>query len=559
VTLGADLQQPAITDPAPIPDPSKTAPPPARPLTALWLLAAVAIVVGVFFRFYHVDQKPIWDDEVVTWMHFLGVSEQEVVRAAPNFRHVSDLREALHPTTAPRPVSDVVAVMLAEDPQHPPIYYMIAHGWVSLFGDSVRAVRALSAVIGLLEIPCMYWLCVELFESSVAGLIGAALIALTPIDVLYSQEAREYSLWLVCILVVSALFIRAFRSTSLRVWVLYCLGLTFSIYVFPLTALVAGAHVITGLCTPTLTRNRLNLIAAIAIAFILFVPWLLIIMAHLSEIDASMSKLLNSEPFQFKTLLGMLRLLRLDNLDFNSGQLFVRLATIPVVLVLIYAIYEVRRVKIQASRIFVWALLACSALPLMGLDLFLGGHRVDVARYFTPTFLGFDLALVALFSGKLAGTGQSVRLPVWQTVFGLVIVVRIASCAASAAAPTWWNSYNIQSRQIAAQLSATPRLLIISDDYILWTLVLAEYLNPSFEVALNPRCYQCKLTHSVSVADLVPKRSTGSRTVVLVAPSKQLLMMVRAAMTADGVAADLKCVDVRDSCPGGFPLWASGY
>ena len=89
--------------------------------------------------------------------------------------------------------------------------------------------------------------------------------------------------------------------------------------------------------------------------------------------------------------------------------------------------------------------------------------------------------------------------------------------------------------------------------------VLAEYLDPSFDVALRPRCYLCKLPHTDSVTELVPQHSTGSRTVVLVAPSKELLTAVRAAMTADGATAALECVDVRDSCPGGFPMWASGY
>ena len=182
-----------------------------------------------------------------------------------------------------------------------------------------------------------------------------------------------------------------------------------------------------------------------------------------------------------------------------------------------------------------------------------------MVRYLIPAFLGLDLALVALFSLKLAGVSRSVSSVAWQTVFGLVITARIASCAQSAMAPTWWNSFNLLSREVAAQISAAPHPLIVSDGYILWTLVLAEYLNPSFDVALNPRCYQCKLTRTAPVTDLVPEPSTGSRTVVLVAPSKQLLTTVRAAMTMDGVAADLECVDVRDSCPGGFPLWASGY
>jgi uncharacterized membrane protein len=560
VTLGAALQQPAIPTSAPMPDPSKAAPPAVRRSTALWLLAVAAIVIGIFFRFYHVDQKPIWDDEVVTWMHFLGVSEREVVEAAPNFRHVSDLRDAaLHPTTAPRPVSDVVTVLASEDQQHPPIYYLIAHGWASLFGDSVWAVRLLSAVIGLLAIPCMYWLCIELFESPSAGLIGAALIALAPVNVLYSHQAREYSLWLVCILVTSALFIRAFRSTSLWEWGLYCVALTFSLYVFPLTACVAGAHVIVSLCAHAPTRNRLNSIAAIAVAFILFTPWLLVILTHLSEINASHVRINQLQAASnTQMLLAVLRFMRLDDVDFNGAyRSFVQLATIPVVLLLVYAIYEARRIKAQASRILVWALLGCSALPLIGLDFFLGGHRVEAVRYLIPAFLGLDLALVALFSQKLIGAGPSARSATWQAAFGLVIAARVASGAQSAMAPTWWDSYNMQTRQVAAQLNARPHPLIISDDYVLWPLVLAEYLNPSSDVALSPRCYQCRLPRTASVTDLVPEHSAGPRTVVLVAPSKQLLMTVRAKMIADGDATNLECVDVRDSCPGGFPLWAS--
>ena len=405
----------------------------------------------------------------------------------------------------------------------------------------------------------MYWLCIELFESPAAGLIGAALIAISPVDVVYSREAREYSLWLVCILIVSALFTRAFRSTSLREWALYCLALTFSLYVFPLTACVAGAQVIVGLCARTSTRNRLNSIVAIAVAFVLFTPWLLAILTHLSEINASMHGTVTSSPSRIQMLLGALRFLRLDNVDFNGAHwLFVQAATIPVVLLLVYAIYQVRRIKAQASRILVWALLGCSALPLIGLDFFLGGHRLDTTRYLIPAFLGLDLSLVALFLQKLIGASRSIRLTAWQIVFVLVITARIASCAQSAMAPTWWNSRNIQSRQVAAQISAAPHPLIISDDYILWPLVLAEYLNPSFDLALRPRCYLCTLTPSSSVAELVPEHPMGSHTVVLVAPSKQLLTTVRAAMAADGAAAAIECVDVRDSCPGGFPMWASG-
>lgn len=529
-------------------------------MPAAWrLIAVAAIVSGIFFRFYHIDRKPLWDDEAITWMHVLGVSEGEVVAAAPGFRHVSDLQQVLHPAVIRRPISSVIGVLKAEDPQHPPIYYIIAHEWTLLFGTSIPAVRLLSALIGLLAVPCAYWLCFELFESSACALLGAALFALAPVAVLYSEEAREYSLLLVCMLVISALFIRAFRSPSTFAWFSYCIALAVSLYVFPFIILVAAAQVIVSLGAHTSRRNRLHAIAAIAIAVVLFAPWLLIIVSHLSDINATMKGIVSSRPFQLQTLRGVIRLLRVDSIDFNGGQrTLARIATIACVPILVYAIYEVRHIKAQAGRLFIWALLACSTLPLIGLDLFLGGHRVDTIRYFMPAFLALDLAMAALLWRKLIDVAHPTRWGAWHTVFALVVALRFVSCAQSAMAPTWWNSYNMQPQVVAAQIDSIPGPLIISDDYILWPLVLSEYLNPSDEVALRPRCYQCKLANTSSILGLVPSGSMSSRPVVLVAPSSPLLTAVRAAMKTAGTQASLRCVDVRDSCPGGYPMWVPG-
>ena len=150
-----------------------------------------------FFRFYHVDQKPIWDDEVVGLNVISSVFSEEVVGAAANFRHVSDLREVLHPTTALRPISDMVAVLLAEDRRRPPICYLIAH-----HGCHCSAIQYKRC--DCFQPQWEYFLfractgCASSFLFAAAGLIGAALISISPVDVVYSREAREYSLWLVC-------------------------------------------------------------------------------------------------------------------------------------------------------------------------------------------------------------------------------------------------------------------------------------------------------------------------------------------------------------------------
>lgn len=531
----------------------------SRSLPIFIFFAALMIALGIFFRFYRVAERPLWDDEVVTWMHVLGISEREVVSGAADFHHVADLRAVLHPKSALRPIFAVIETVRTEDPQHPPIYYLVAHAWVSLFGNSVLALRTLSAIIGVLAIPCMYWLSIELFGSAAAGWAGAALIATAPVAVLYSQEAREYSLWLVSILVSSALFIRALRSCSRGAWGAYSSSLGLSLYVFPLSAFVAAAHAIVALCAHTSSRNRLYAFGSIAVGFLLFAPWSYVILTKLTDINASMSVIVDASSARFQTLWTAVNLIRLDVVDFNGGhRLFVLLATIPIIALIVVAVYDIRQMKAQASRIFVWALLGCTALPLLILDLLFGGHRTATTRYSIPLFIGIDLALAALIASKLLGENRPRARGIWAGVIGLMFVSRIASCMLSTTASTWWNSYNIRTREVAAQINESRRPLILSDDYIEWSLMLSEYLDPNIEVALRPRCYLCKLEKPASFAPADFADGKGARDVFLIAPSEQLRAIIPAQWDASRIGVNVNCINIRGSCLGGIELWHLG-
>jgi len=74
----------------------------------------------------------------------------------------------------------------------PPAYYSLLHVWLAL-GDSEFAVRLLSVLLGLLSVLGMYALARQLFDVRV-GLIAAAILAVSPLHVAYSQEARMYIL-----------------------------------------------------------------------------------------------------------------------------------------------------------------------------------------------------------------------------------------------------------------------------------------------------------------------------------------------------------------------------
>ncbi len=85
-----------------------------------------------------------------------------------------------------------------------PLYHVLMFAWIRLFGDGEVAVRLPSLLAGLATIALMPRLGAEL-ESRVAGWIGAVWLALSPVHIWYSVEARPYSILmlLAVVLVIS--------------------------------------------------------------------------------------------------------------------------------------------------------------------------------------------------------------------------------------------------------------------------------------------------------------------------------------------------------------------
>jgi mannosyltransferase len=77
----------------------------------------------------------------------------------------------------------------------PPLYYLLAWGWSKVFGTGEAGLRSLSALVGTATVPVAYGIGRKLASNRVA-LVLAALVAVNPMFVWYSQEARAYSLLL---------------------------------------------------------------------------------------------------------------------------------------------------------------------------------------------------------------------------------------------------------------------------------------------------------------------------------------------------------------------------
>jgi uncharacterized membrane protein len=125
---------------------------------------------------------------------------------------------------------------------HPPLYFMLLHGWVELFGDGILAVRSLSALAGIAAVGLGVWL-VDRLATRRAAFIAGVLLALLPTAVRYSQEVRMYALLGALLLAASlALVYWIRRPQRQRYLVYYLLLMSAALYTHYFAVLAALCH-----------------------------------------------------------------------------------------------------------------------------------------------------------------------------------------------------------------------------------------------------------------------------------------------------------------------------
>lgn len=148
---------------------------------------------------------------------------------------------------AERPIGELIAA--AAQDIHPPGYYLALKAWRALTGESEFALRALSALAGILTVACVYALGKALFAAG-TGLIAAGLLAINSFAIYYSQEARMYA---ALALLAAASLLVFVRWTARPTWpyglvlaLLNAAGL-YTHYTYPAIMLVQGILVVVSL------------------------------------------------------------------------------------------------------------------------------------------------------------------------------------------------------------------------------------------------------------------------------------------------------------------------
>ena len=162
---------------------------------------------------------------------------------------------------------------------NPPLYYMLLHVWIQIFGNGPAETQAMSVAIALLAVPIGLWAGWSLFGRR-AGLIAAALGALNPFLTTYAQETRMYSLMVVLSIALTAAFVHVYIFRNRRYLPVFGVVLALMLYTHSWGLFMTfGALVAFGAAVLEMEREgRRDLIRdgllGFGIALLLYLPWI---------------------------------------------------------------------------------------------------------------------------------------------------------------------------------------------------------------------------------------------------------------------------------------------
>jgi mannosyltransferase len=159
----------------------------------------------------------------------------------------------------------------------PPLYYMLLHVWMSVFGSSETATHTLSLLFGVLTIPAGTWVAWSLFGRR-AALIAAVLFAFNPFLTAYSQETRMYTLMALLGLLATAGFIHGFVYRRRRYLFLFVICQALMLYTHAWGIFFGVGAALALIPVWAVSEDRRGLIRDALLSFggaaVLFLPWL---------------------------------------------------------------------------------------------------------------------------------------------------------------------------------------------------------------------------------------------------------------------------------------------
>ncbi|OGO11303.1 MAG: hypothetical protein A2Y93_11630 [Chloroflexi bacterium RBG_13_68_17] len=166
---------------------------------------------------------------------------------------------------------------------HPILYYTLLWMWQLVFGGGPLAIRSLSVLLGLAVVGLGYWLARELWGRETAFVAGL-LLALSPFQVHYAQEARMYALLAALLLAATLVYHRAMRESGWRAWALFAVLAAAAQYAHNLAFVFLIPLAITPLAIRHWRAAAATALAGLGAAA-LYLPWLLRVPSQIARVE----------------------------------------------------------------------------------------------------------------------------------------------------------------------------------------------------------------------------------------------------------------------------------
>jgi len=152
-------------------------------LPSWWPLAAFTLLAAVL-RLSTLGAQSFWYDEAFTPVHVLHPSLTATLRAVVHTENT------------------------------PPLWYILAWADARVLGTGEYALRLPSALAGIATVPVAWAIGRELTARRATAIAMAAFVAVNPLLVWYSQEARAYALFVLFATLAMLCFLRALRRPT---------------------------------------------------------------------------------------------------------------------------------------------------------------------------------------------------------------------------------------------------------------------------------------------------------------------------------------------------------
>ncbi len=395
-----------------------------------WIYILIT-VIGISVKFYKIDYKIFWYDEIATVVQVVGadnvlqIDDSKLNEIAP----VSHYTGLLTHKDANYKLGDELKSQL-KNMNLNPLHCILLSFWYRVAGDGIVDYRLFSVLVFLLTLPFLFGLAKELFRSSQAGWIAVSLYSVSPFIHYFAQEARYYILWAFLLVAIHYYLIKSIKISHVKYLVAYIVFSVLSLYASILSGLMILEHLIFVFILKK--EFRIKFLVAAVLIFLLYSPWFFYVFAHRDEVYQALSWHKFENVPLWAPLLGLvLGLIRTFSFYlnytlfwddvFNNITPAIKLETgfnLLILVLMIVAIISVIRREKKETAWFIMLIFIPGLLFFYGLDI----ARNAITTHWWRYYIFNTIPVVLLFTYLISGNLQVRRIFSSAIYLGLVVI-----------------------------------------------------------------------------------------------------------------------------------------